>query len=41
VISQFCDRALLIDQGRIVMAGSAANVAEAYVATMTVSTRAQ
>jgi ABC-type polysaccharide/polyol phosphate transport system ATPase subunit len=40
VISKFCDRALLIDQGRIAMAGSAANVAEAYVATMAVPTRA-
>jgi ABC-type polysaccharide/polyol phosphate transport system ATPase subunit len=34
VISKFCDRALLIDRGRIALGGSAANVAEAYVTTM-------
>ena len=35
VISTFCDRALLIDNGRIVVAGPATDVAERYVSTLT------
>ena len=37
VVSTFCDRALLLDKGRIVMDGPAAPVAAAYVARLTSS----
>ena len=35
VVATFCDRALLLDQGRVVMDGPAAEVAEAYVTRLT------
>jgi ABC-type polysaccharide/polyol phosphate transport system ATPase subunit len=35
VISTFCDRALLLDAGRIVVEGSPGEVAERYVSTLT------
>jgi ABC-2 type transport system ATP-binding protein len=36
VIATFCDRALLLDQGRIVLEGQAGDVADRYVSTLTV-----
>jgi len=35
IISTFCDRALLLDGGRIVMDGAASDVAARYVSTLT------
>jgi ABC-type polysaccharide/polyol phosphate transport system ATPase subunit len=35
IVASFCDRALLLDAGRITFAGSAADVANRYVATLT------
>jgi ABC-type polysaccharide/polyol phosphate transport system ATPase subunit len=35
VIATFCDRALLLDAGRIAMEGTARDVADRYIATMT------
>jgi ABC-type polysaccharide/polyol phosphate transport system ATPase subunit len=35
VISTFCDRALLLDAGRLVLEGSPREVADAYVSTLT------
>ncbi len=35
IVATFCDRALLIDAGRIVLDGSAREVSERYVATLT------
>jgi ABC-type polysaccharide/polyol phosphate transport system ATPase subunit len=35
IISDFCDRAVLLDGGRIVMDGSASDVAERYVSMLT------
>ena len=37
VISTFCDRALLLDAGQIVVEGSPREVAERYVSTLTAS----
>jgi len=39
IISSFCDRALLIDAGRIVMEGSGADVVERYTAMLTQGAR--
>ena len=35
IIAEFCDRALLLDGGRVVMEGVARDVADRYVATLT------
>lgn len=35
IISEFCSRALLLDNGRVVMDGSSADVADRYMSTLT------